>query len=134
MKKDNVIVEKSYAFAVRVVKHSQAFRPTGATYRSEGQRPGHRDPNLQAWVAPADVCMIHAATISSELDRPFRALISLSRKPRALPWAAIVRAVCAKIPKPFAPQGQPTVAKGNALDTQTQTQTFKRGLLQQMFV
>jgi hypothetical protein len=72
-----------------------------------------------------------------DLGRPFRALVFLIRKPRALPWAAIGRAVgaedeCAGGLGSYAPKVQTTVAKGNALDTHTQA--FKKGLLQQMFV
>jgi hypothetical protein len=71
------------------------------------------------------------------LDRPFRAQISWFRKPRALPWAAIGRAVgaedeCAVGLGSYVPKVQSTVAKGSALDTHTQA--FKKGLLQQMFV
>jgi hypothetical protein len=91
-----------------------------------------------------DMCGIEGLVdMHTGLDRPFRALVFLIRKPRALPWAAIGRAVgaedgCAvgvEFPRTkganYRSEGQ-RPGKGNALDTHTQT--FKKGLLQQMFV
>ncbi len=64
------------------------------------------------------------------LGRPFRAPASLRGKPRALPWAAIGRAFGAQ---ESAPTVQSIAAKGNALEMR-QTQAWKKGLLQRMFV
>ena len=68
-------------------------------------------------------------TTFHELGRPFRAPASLRGQPRALPWAAMGRAFGAQ---ESAPTVQTMVAKGNALERQTQA--WKKGLLQQMFV
>lgn len=57
--------------------------------------------------------MIGRANTFRDLDRPFRALISLVRTPRAMPWAAIGHAVGVEYHAPKVPT---IAAKGNALD------------------
>jgi hypothetical protein len=81
----------------------------------------HRNADLEERSFATNVRMMARQITSHDLERPFRALVSLVCTPRALPWAAIRRAVGAENEntagdESYAPKVQTNVAKGNALD------------------